>query len=107
MVEQGFKDVYQLDGGIVTYTKKYPDTFWEGSVFVFDERRIVSPNISQKLEHIGKCYYCGGKTSYYINCHNQDCDKIIVTCHDCKVKNEYCCSDKCRRAPNKRSRYHG
>lgn len=107
MVEQGFKDVYQLDGGIVTYTKKYPDTFWEGSVFVFDERRIVSPNTSQKLEHIGICYYCGGKTSYYINCHNQDCDKIIVTCHDCKVKNEYCCSDKCRRAPNKRSRYHG
>ncbi len=107
MVEQGFKDVYQLDGGIVTYTKKFPDTFWEGSIFVFDERRIVSPNTSKDLEHIGECYYCGEKTSYYINCHNQDCDKIIVTCHNCKSTNGYCCSDECRNAPNQRKRFHG
>src|SRR5690606_8075723 len=38
LVEKGFKDVYQLDGGIVSYTKKFPDTYWEGGVFVFDER---------------------------------------------------------------------
>lgn len=107
MVEQGFKDVYQLDGGIVTYTKQHPDTFLEGSVFVFDERRIVTPNASKELEHVGECYYCGEKTSYYINCHNQNCDKLIVTCHKCKVENDYCCSDECRNSTNKRSRYHG
>jgi UPF0176 protein len=107
MVEQGFKDVYQLDGGIVTYTKQFPDTFWEGSVFVFDERRIVSPNSSNELKDVGECYYCGTKTSYYINCHNQDCDKIIVTCHSCKIEHDYCCSDECRNSQNKRSRYHG
>ena len=107
LVEQGFKNVFQLDGGIVSYTKKYPDTYWEGSVFVFDERRLVEVNTKPSLKHIGSCYFCGKPTSYYINCHNQDCDKILISCHECKVENEYCCSDECRKAPNKRKRIHG
>ncbi len=107
MIEQGFKDVYQLDGGIVTYAKKFPDTYWEGGVFVFDERRVVEPNTDPQLKHVAKCYYCGKPTSYYINCHNRNCDKIIITCHECKVENDYCCSDECRKSANKRDHYYG
>ena len=107
MVEQGFKDVYQLDGGIVTFAKKYPDTVWQGSVFVFDNRHVVEPNTKSELKNVAKCSFCGEPTSYYINCHNQNCDKIIVTCHKCKVENEYCCSDECRNSTNKRDRYYG
>lgn len=107
LVEQGFKDVYQLEGGIVTYAKDNPDKFWEGSIFVFDERRIVSPNTKHELQHVGKCYYCGKPASWYINCHNQNCDKLLVTCESCKVENHYCCSDECRASDNKRKRYHG
>jgi UPF0176 protein len=105
--EKGFKDVYQLDGGIVNFIKKFPDTFWEGGMFVFDERRVINPNSNEELKHIAKCHFCGKPTSYYINCHNVDCDKIIVSCHDCKVINEYCCSDECRKSKNKRKIYHG
>lgn len=107
MIEKGFKDVYQLDGGIVNFIKKFPDTYWEGSMFVFDERRIVNPNSKDELKHIAECYFCGKPTSYYINCHNVDCDKIIVSCHECKVKYEYCCSDECRTSLNKRKYFHG
>ena len=107
MVEQGFKDVYQLEGGIVTYCKEYPDKNWEGSIFVFDERRIVEPNAKEELKHVGQCYYCGEPASWYINCHNQNCDRLLVTCRNCKEENEYCCSDECRASDNKRSRYHG
>ena len=107
MVESGFKDVYQLDGGIVNFIKKFPDTYWEGGMFVFDERRVVNPNSREELKHIAECYFCGKPTSYYINCHNVDCDKIIVSCHECKVKNEYCCSDECRASLNKRKVFHG
>jgi UPF0176 protein len=107
MNERGFKDVYQLDGGIVNFIKKFPDTFWEGGMFVFDERRVINPNSNEELKHIAKCHFCGKPTSYYINCHNVDCDKIIVSCHDCKEKNEYCCSDECRESKNKRKIYHG
>ncbi len=107
LVENGFGDVYQLEGGIWNFINKYPDTYWEGSVFVFDERRIVTPNAKEKIKHIGKCYYCGKLTSYYINCHNQDCDKLLLTCNECKVENDYCCSDECRQSSNKRKIYHG
>ena len=107
MVEHGFKDVYQLDGGIINFTKKFPDTFWEGGIFVFDERRVVEPNSKNELKYISSCHFCGEPASYYINCHNLDCDKIIISCHKCKVENDYCCSEECRNAPNKRNRYYG
>ncbi len=107
LVERGFKDVYQMNGGIWNYVTQYQDKYWEGSVFVFDERRIVTPNTKEKTKHTGKCYYCGKPTSYYINCHNQDCDKMLLTCDECKVENDYCCSDECRHAPNRRKRVHG
>lgn len=107
IVEQGFKDVYQLDGGIYNYINNFPDTYWEGSMFVFDERRIVTTNTKEELEHIAECYYCKKSTSYYINCHNQDCDRLFICCHQCKVEQDYCCSDECRKSDNKRKVYHG
>jgi len=107
MVEKGFKDVYQLDGGIVNYIQKFPDTYWEGGMFVFDERRVIVPNEKEELKHMAHCHFCGEPTSYYINCHNQDCDKIIVSCHNCKLENDYCCSEECQRSLNKRKVTHG
>ena len=107
MIEKGFENVYQLDGGIFNFIKKFPDTYWEGGMFVFDERRVVNPNTKEELKHIAECNFCGKPTSYYINCHNVDCDKIIISCHECKIENEYCCSDKCRGSENKRKVFHG
>jgi UPF0176 protein len=107
MREAGFENVYQLEGGILNYIRKYPDTYWEGGMFVFDDRKVVEPNTKEELKHIAKCEFCGEPTSYYINCHNIDCDKIIVVCHNCKVDNDYCCSDECRSAENRRDKYYG
>jgi len=107
MREQGFKDVYQIDGGILNYILQFPDTYWEGGMFVFDDRRVFEPNTNDELKYTANCHFCGKPTSYHINCHNIDCDKIIVCCHDCKVEKEYCCSDECRTSKNKRKVYHG
>lgn len=107
MVEQGFRDVYQLDGGIVTFLKECPDTVWEGGMFVFDERRVVEANTREELRYTAKCIHCGTPTAYHINCHNLDCDKIIVCCHECKVKYDYSCSDDCKKAPNRRPKRYG
>jgi UPF0176 protein len=107
MIEQGFDDVYQLDGGIVNFIKKFPDTYWEGGMFVFDERRVINPNTKNELRHIAECHFCGKPTSYYINCHNVTCDKIIISCHECKIENKYCCSDECREGGNKRKVFYG
>ncbi len=107
MVEQGFTDVYQLEGGIHNFIRQYPDTYWEGGMFVFDERRVVTVNTKEELKNIANCYYCNKPTTYYINCHNQNCDKLFVICHNCKFEQDYCCSDECRNSTNKRKTYHG
>jgi UPF0176 protein len=43
MLEQGFRDIYQLDGGILTYLEEIPaaESRWQGECFVFDERGAV------------------------------------------------------------------
>jgi UPF0176 protein len=107
MIKEGFKNVYQLDGGIINFINKYPDTYWQGNMFVFDNRYVIDPNTKEELKYTAECEFCGKPTSYYINCHNQDCDRIMIVCHDCKVDNDYCCSDECRNAENKRDKYYG
>jgi UPF0176 protein len=49
MCEQGFKDVYQVDGGIINYIQQFPDTYWEGGMFVFDDRKVIEPNTKEEL----------------------------------------------------------
>lgn len=107
MREQGFNNVYQIDGGILNYIQKFPDTYWEGGMFVFDDRRVLEPNTKEELKYTANCHFCGKPTAYHINCHNLDCDKIIICCHECKIINEYCCSDKCRASLNKRKSFYG
>lgn len=107
MREKGFKNVFQIDGGILNFVQQFPDTYWEGGMFVFDDRKVFEPNSKEELKHIAACHFCGKPTSYYINCHNLDCDKIIVCCHDCKIENEYCCSEECRKSSNKRKIFYG
>lgn len=107
MREKGFKNVFQIDGGILNFVQQFPDTYWEGGMFVFDDRKVFEPNSKEELKHIAACHFCGKPTSYYINCHNLNCDKIIVCCHDCKIENEYCCSEECRKSSNKRKIFYG
>lgn len=104
LVEQGFNDVYQLDGGIISFIKKYPDTVWEGGMFVFDNRKVVEPNTKDELKYTALCELCNSPTSYYINCHSLECDKLFVCCTTCKNKYEYCCSEACMKSEDKRSK---
>jgi len=41
MEDQGFKEVYQLDGGILGYFNQVGETHYSGGCFVFDERVSV------------------------------------------------------------------
>lgn len=106
MVEKGFNDVWQLDGGIVSYLHKYPDTYWEGGMFVFDNRRVVEVNSKEELKHVAVCEHCGKPTSKYINCHNLICDKIFVCCEDCRKVWDYSCSSECMKSPHRRAKYY-
>lgn len=83
MKKRGFKDVYQIEGGIVKYGEKYGDDgLWEGSLRVFDNRMTL--NFSDHTKTIGKCTHCNGKTSNFENCAWANCNELVLICKKCK-----------------------
>jgi len=82
MKKRGYKEVYQMDGGIVKYGEKYGDDgLWEGKLFVFDDR--MKMGFSDKAKDIAECEKCGKKTSHQINSTNVR-RKLHVICEDCE-----------------------
>ncbi|QQS19921.1 rhodanese-related sulfurtransferase [Candidatus Saccharibacteria bacterium] len=82
MKQRGFKDVYQIDGGIVKYGEAYGDDgLWEGQLYVFDGR--MGMNFSDHSKVIGECIHCGRATSNYENCANQACNELVLICDPC------------------------
>lgn len=96
MKKRGFKEVYQIDGGIVKYGEKYGDDgLWEGALRVFDKRMTI--NFSDKAKTIGECTHCGGKTSNFENCAHMECNDLVLICEECKKNPELLFhTDECR-----------
>jgi UPF0176 protein len=89
MKQKGFKEVYQIDGGIVKYGEAYGDDgLWEGSLYVFDNRMDMT--FSNNAKTIGACSHCGGRTSNYENCADKACNELILICENCRPEREYC-----------------
>lgn len=89
MKKRGFKDVYQIDGGIVKYGETYKDEgLWEGSLYVFDDR--MGLKFSDKAKDIGVCSHCQAKTSNYENCANKQCNRLVLICENCRSTKSKC-----------------
>ena len=86
MLNKGFENVYQLDGGILQYLEdtQASESRWNGECFVFDQRVSVNADLEQgqykqcyacrhplsaqelasaEFEHGVSCPYCVGRTS--------------------------------------------
>jgi UPF0176 protein len=81
LMHEGFKDVYQLDGGIHTYMDKYPGEDFEGALYTFDNRLTMDFGGDRKI--VGKCRLCGSATERYANCANNNCHLHFLTCEAC------------------------
>jgi UPF0176 protein len=82
MKSRGFKEVYQIDGGIVRYGEQFGDEgLWEGSLYLFDARMHHEFSSSSKV--IGICERCSHPTSQFSNCANLACRKLILLCEVC------------------------
>ena len=46
MIEQGFTEVYQIDGGVLNYFEKTGGKHWQGDCFVFDDRVEIDKQLS-------------------------------------------------------------
>mgnify|MGYP000188449238 CR=1 FL=1 len=58
MKEQGFDEVYHLEGGILKYLEEVPkeETMWEGECFVFDNRVAVDHDLNKG--QYDQCHAC-------------------------------------------------
>ena len=93
MKNRGFKEVYQIDGGIVRYAEKFKDSgLWEGSLYVFDRRFKLDYGKETKI--LSACHMCNTPTSEYHNCSDLTCRRRTLVCNDCSAKvNEVFCYD--------------
>ena len=58
MLDQGFKNVYQLEGGVLKYleTVESEENHWEGECFVFDKRVSVDKDLQEGSYE--QCFAC-------------------------------------------------
>ncbi|MBS4194383.1 oxygen-dependent tRNA uridine(34) hydroxylase TrhO [Lederbergia citri] len=100
LLKEGFEDVSQLHGGIVTYGKdpEVQGELWDGQCYVFDQRIAVP--INQK-EHVvvGRDYFDGTPCERYVNCANPECNRQFLCSEENEHKYMRSCTDECRVHP--------
>ena len=71
MINAGFEDVKQLEGGILGYFDECGGSYWEGDCFVFDQRVAVDSDLAET--DIQMCFKCREplsveeqKSEYYV-----------------------------------------
>ena len=95
LIHHGFKDVNQLDGGIIKYAndikKDGTKSKFLGKNFVFDHR--LGENITDDV--ISNCHQCKTPSNNHTNCNNQACHILFIQCEECYKKYNNCCSIEC------------
>ncbi len=92
---KGFKNVFQLDGGIINYVHQVKNNNFKnkfiGKNFVFDNR------LSEKITNdvISNCHQCGSKSDNHVNCSNVACNLLFIQCDRCNESLNGCCSIDC------------
>ena len=93
---KGYKNVYQLEGGIVKYAHEVQDekldNKFKGKNFVFDER--LGETIGQEV--IARCHQCGKTCDTHVNCKNVACNLLFIQCEACVKSHENTCSEHCQ-----------
>lgn len=99
LLSQGFTDVYQLDGGIVTYMERYPNEDFVGKLYVFDDRMLMGFYTDDpKHQVVGTCWVCHAPSERYTNCANDDCHRQLIACESCQARlgQQFICPQGCR-----------
>ena len=105
LMKNGFKNVYQLDGGIVTYMEQYPAQEFQGKLYVFDKRITMDfdsdTDLADKHVVVGKCGKCATACERYVNCRRPTCNRHFLCCEQCSEASGYAfCSIACKELPN-------
>jgi len=92
---KGFKNVYQLEGGIIEYTRQVKaenlESKFIGKNFVFDAR--LGERITDDI--LAQCHQCGKPCDNHTNCANEACHLLFIQCDECKGSMQNTCSTEC------------
>jgi UPF0176 protein len=92
---KGFKNVYQLEGGIIEYTRQVKaeglESKFIGKNFVFDGR--LGERITDDI--VAQCHQCGKPCDNHTNCANEACHLLFIQCDECQETMHNTCSTDC------------
>ncbi|KAK8344344.1 hypothetical protein V6Z12_A07G072200 [Gossypium hirsutum] len=116
--QQGFQNLYTLEGGVSHYLKTEGPVKWIGNLFTFDSRLSLPPSaynnetmieasMTQQAfdsDKFAKCYVCNSQVSElrHRNCANLDCNFLFLCCENCVMDLRGCCCYNCMTAPRRR-----
>lgn len=96
MKHKGYKNVFQLEGGIIEYARQVKvhelENRFLGTNFVFDER--LGERISEDI--VAKCHQCSAPCDTHTNCANDYCHLLFIQCETCRQEYENTCSTLCK-----------
>ena len=98
LIKNGFKNVYQLHGGIIKYGIEEGGENFHGKCYVFDNRIVKDINKINPTV-ISKCLVTGEKTDRMVNCANAECNKHFPLSEKGAEKFKGCCSKECMLSP--------
>ena len=98
LIKKGFKNVYQLHGGIIKYGIEEGGENFHGKCYVFDNRIVKDINKINPTV-ISKCLVTGEKTDRMVNCANAECNKHFPLSEKGAEKFKGCCSKECMLSP--------
>ncbi len=95
LMHNGFKDVNQLQGGIIQYAHEIKeeglDSKFKGKNFVFDDR--LGERVTDDV--IATCHVCGVPCDDHTDCKNDACHILFIQCKECDTTLKGCCSEEC------------
>jgi len=101
LLQNGFKNVYQLHGGIIKYGLDEGGEDFEGRCYVFDNRLSVDVNkVNPKV--LSQCFICDEPSDRMVNCANPACNRHVPMCEKCGWEIDGACSQDCKEHPRKR-----
>ena len=96
LIQNGFEDVNQLQGGIIQYAhevkKNGLESKFRGKNFVFDER--LGERVTNDV--LALCHICNLPCDKHTDCKNDACHILFIQCEKCSERLDGCCSKECQ-----------
>lgn len=100
--EQGFDNIFQIDGGLLNYAHETGGENFDGKCYVFDKRVVADiNNVNPTI--ISVCRVCQKPSARMVNCANPTCNEHFVLCETCGNELQGCCSSTCQQHPRVRT----